>query len=64
MLLIFAVDLEETTFNIMWDMSKSGSDAEECFLRQVQTEYYGDATTDVHMLEKMPNVSSSYFQNY
>jgi hypothetical protein len=61
--LIFAVGLEETTFNIMWDMSKAGSDAEECFLRQVQTQYYGDATTDVHVFEKMPNVSSSYVRD-
>ena len=43
----------------MWDMSKAGSDAEECFLRQPQTQYYRDATADVHMFEKMPNVSSS-----
>jgi hypothetical protein len=57
--LIFAVGLEETTFHIMWDMSKSGSDAEECFLRQPQTQYYRDATADFHMFEKMPNVSRS-----
>jgi len=47
--------LEETTFDIMWNMSKPGSDAEECFLRQPQTQYYRDATADVHMFEKMPN---------
>jgi hypothetical protein len=55
----FPVDLEETTFDIMWDMSKPGSDAEESFLRQPQTMYYQDATVDVHVFEKMPNVSSS-----
>jgi len=47
--------LEETTFDIMWDMSKPGSDAEESFLRQPQTMYYQDATSDIHMLEKMPD---------
>ena len=55
----FAVGLEEMTFDIMWSMSKSGSDAEECFLRQPQTQYYRDAIADVHMFEKMPNVSTS-----
>ena len=47
------------TFDVMWDMSKPGSDAEECFLRQPQTIYYRDAAADVHVFEKMPNVSSS-----
>jgi D-aspartate oxidase/D-amino-acid oxidase len=48
-------DLEKTTFDIMWDMSKPGSDAEECFLRNPHKLYHRDATADVHMFEKMPN---------
>ena len=53
------IELEEMTFDIMWDMSKPESDAQECFLRQPQTQYYHDAKSDVHMFEKMPDVSST-----
>jgi len=39
----------------MWDLSKPGSDAEECFLRSPQTIYYQDATEDIDIFKKMPN---------
>lgn len=53
------LDLEKTTFDIMWDLSKPGSDADEPFLRVPQTLYYRDETEKVEVFEKMPNVSSS-----
>ncbi|KAF9457140.1 D-amino-acid oxidase [Collybia nuda] len=30
------------TFNVMWELSKPGGEAEKCFLRLPQTEYYRD----------------------
>jgi len=47
---------EKTTFDIMWDLSKpNGDDAEECFLRVPQTNYYRDDKEKVDVFEKMPN---------
>lgn len=53
------VALEEATFNVLWELSKPGSDAEESFLRIPQTHYYREET-NVNIFEKMPNVSNSF----
>lgn len=58
-LLIAAVGFEETTFDVLWDLAKPGSDAEESFLRVPQTQYYRDEIENVDVFKKMPNVSSS-----
>jgi hypothetical protein len=50
------IELEEETFNVMWELSASGSDAEECFLRIPQTEYFVVDPPKPEPLEKMPNV--------
>ena len=52
------IELEEETFNVMWELSSSGSDAEECFLRIPQTEYFFVDKRMPEPLEKMPNVRS------
>jgi len=48
---------EEKTFEILWEMSASGSDSEECFLRMPQTQFYFDERPKEEPLAKMPNVS-------
>ena len=53
------VALEEATFDVLWDLSKPGSDAEESFLRIPQTHYYQEEV-NVDIFEKMPNVSNSF----
>jgi D-aspartate oxidase/D-amino-acid oxidase len=52
------IELEEETFNVMWELSTSGGVAEECFLRIPQTEYYVVDPPKPDPLEKMPNVRS------
>ncbi|KAF8156859.1 D-aspartate oxidase [Crassisporium funariophilum] len=47
--------LEEKTFDIMWDLSAPGSDAEESFLRIPQTEYFFVERALPDPMEKMPN---------
>ncbi|KAF9003357.1 D-aspartate oxidase [Cyathus striatus] len=46
--------LENETFDTMWEMSQPGSDAEECFLRVPQTEYFSDVRGAKEPLESMP----------
>lgn len=48
-------ELERDTFDVLWELSKPGSDVEGCLLRTSQTEYYG--TDGVRPpLESMPDV--------
>jgi len=44
------------TFEVMWALSASGNEAEECFLRIPQTEYFFDHNLEPSPLETMPNV--------
>lgn len=46
--------LDQETFNVMWDLSAPGGEAEECFLRLPQIDYFYDGR-DVH-LDWMPDV--------
>ncbi|KAF9566532.1 D-aspartate oxidase [Agrocybe pediades] len=46
---------EEQTFDVMWALSAPGSDAEECFLRVPQTEYFFTEEPKPNPMEKMPN---------
>ena len=51
-----AIDTE--TFDVMWELSAPGSEAEECFMRIPHTEYYLQECPRPHPLESfMPNVS-------
>ena len=49
-------ELDRETFEVMWAMSAPGGEAEGCFLRVSQTDYFYDGR-DVH-LDWMPDVSS------
>jgi hypothetical protein len=48
--------MDKETFDKMWELSAPGSDAEKCFMRLPQTEYYIEAKPRPHELEHMPNV--------
>ncbi|EPQ53595.1 D-aspartate oxidase [Gloeophyllum trabeum ATCC 11539] len=47
--------VNQDTFKVMWEMSAPGGEAEGCFLRQTQTEYYCDKQPSPHPLEVMPD---------
>ncbi|EFI26802.1 D-amino-acid oxidase [Coprinopsis cinerea okayama7 len=47
--------LEQATFDTMWKKSEPGSEAEECFLRVPQTEYFFDEASEIKPLRSMPN---------
>ncbi|ETW75833.1 hypothetical protein HETIRDRAFT_239418, partial [Heterobasidion irregulare TC 32-1] len=48
--------LEKETFEIMWDLSRPGGEAEGCFLRAPQTEYYNfDPNFSRYDLSFMPD---------
>lgn len=51
---------EEQTFDVMWKLSEPGSEAEECFLRVPQTEFFFVPRPQPEPLEKMPNVSARW----
>ena len=48
--------MDEETFKVMWEMSAPGGEAETCFLRVPQTDYFYDGR-DTH-LDWMPDVRS------
>ena len=48
------LEIDEDTFKVMWEMSAPGGEAEGCFLRLPQTDYYYDGR-DTH-LDWMPDV--------
>lgn len=48
--------MDRETFKTMWEMSASGSEAEHCFMRHHQTEYYADGKDGNKVLEDMPEV--------
>ena len=50
-------EIDEETFKVMWEMSAPGGEAEGCFLRLPQTDYFYDGR-DPH-LEWMPDVCTS-----
>ncbi|TFK39747.1 D-aspartate oxidase [Crucibulum laeve] len=47
--------LDERTFDVMWELSAPGSEAEECFLRVHQTEYFFSERPIPEPLETMPD---------
>ena len=51
-------EIDRKTFLEMWDLSRPGGDAEECFLRINQTEFYDKRIPRPNPIETMPNVSS------
>ena len=53
------LELERETFDIMWEMSTPGGEAERCFLRAPQTEYY--AVKEGNDLLPYPNVCMFYY---
>lgn len=50
-------DIDRRTFLEFWELSKPGGEAEHCFLRLKQTEYYHSEGPPSDSLEDMPNVS-------
>lgn len=53
-----AKEIDRKTFLEMWDLSRPGGDAEECFLRINQTELSDTRIQRPNSIETMPNVSS------
>ncbi|KAH9968244.1 nucleotide-binding domain-containing protein [Russula dissimulans] len=51
--------LERETFDIMWEMSDPGSEAESCFLRASQIEYYTTRERDPDLLSFSPSAKSA-----
>ena len=49
--------MEGETFDKMWEMSAPGSEAEHCFMRIRQIEYYAEARDGENGLRGMPEVS-------
>jgi len=47
--------LERETFDVMWEMANPGSEAESCFLRAPQTEYYTTRERDPNLLSFSPS---------
>lgn len=58
---IICKEIDRKTFLEMWDLSRPGGEAEECFLRIKQTEFYDKRLPRPNPIETMPNVSSSRF---
>ncbi|TFK41512.1 D-amino-acid oxidase [Crucibulum laeve] len=48
-------EMDIETFNTMWELSASGGDAEGCFMRLPQTEYYRTERSKGDTLDLMPN---------
>ena len=55
---IICKEIDRETFWEMWDLSRPGGEAEECFLRVNQTEFYDKRIPRPNPIETMPNVSS------
>ena len=51
-------EIDRKTFLEMWDLSRPGGDAEECFLRVNETEFHDKRIPRPNPIETMPNVSS------
>jgi hypothetical protein len=51
-------DIDHKTFLEFWRLSAPGGDAEHCFLRIPQTEYYFSEKPPSDALERMPSVES------
>ena len=54
---IICKEIDRKTFLEMWDLSRPGGDAEECFLRLNQTELFDMRIPRPNLIETMPNVS-------
>ncbi|KAI9458838.1 nucleotide-binding domain-containing protein [Lactarius psammicola] len=50
-----SLDLERKTFDIMWEMSTPGGEAEGCFLRAPQTDYYAAKEGNPDLLSFYPD---------
>ena len=59
------IEMDRETFVTMWSMSGVGTDAEHCFLRIPQTEYYAEEhVSKGNGLEVMPGVSWTQLHPY
>ena len=56
------IEIDQDTFKVMWELSAPGGDAEECFMRIPQEEYYIDHRDT--LLDWMPDVSYLPVYNY
>ena len=50
----YPTEIDQDTFQVMWEMSAPGGEAEGCFLRLPQTDYFYDGRNP--HLEWMPDV--------
>jgi hypothetical protein len=48
--------MDQDTFDIMWEMSKPGGEAEGCFLRVPQTDYFKVALEYLNPARGLPDV--------
>jgi hypothetical protein len=56
----YLAEMDKETFQKMWDLSAPGGQAEGCFLRLQQTEWYHELRKDFSSFSWMPDVSSSF----
>ncbi|KAH9000765.1 hypothetical protein EDB86DRAFT_3063668 [Lactarius hatsudake] len=52
---LLIIELERKTFDIMWEMSAPGGEAEGCFLRAPQTDYYTPKEENPDLLSFYPD---------
>lgn len=55
---LFWEEIDQDTFKVMWELSAPGGEAEQCFMRLPQEEYYVDHRDT--QLNWMPDVSSLF----
>ncbi|RXW22223.1 hypothetical protein EST38_g3627 [Candolleomyces aberdarensis] len=54
-IIVLGAELEVDTFKVLWDLSAPGSDAEGCFLRIHEEEYFYDDSIPIKPFENMPD---------
>ena len=55
--LISSLDVEYPTFLEMWKLSEPGGEAEHCFMRVPQTEYFDSLHSTPSPMDRMPAAS-------
>jgi hypothetical protein len=54
--LTWLLEMDQETFEVMWEMSKPGGEAEGCFLRIHQTNYFTVDIKDAIPTRELPDV--------
>lgn len=55
--LILSTEMDQDTFDVMWEMSKPGGEAEGCFLRIHQTDHFTIHIKDPNPARGLPDAS-------